>query len=141
MKKYLGIDLGSKSLGLAFSESGIIANAYKTLYFEEDNYNEAIRIIKEIVLKEKFTDVVIGLPKHMNNDLGIRGEISVSFKNDLLKELPTLNVHLWDERGTTKQAIKSMVKGNLSRKKQKQKKDEVAAVLILQNYLDYKENF
>lgn len=141
MKKYLGIDLGSKSLGLAFSESGIIANAYKTLYFKEDDYNEGVMIIKEIVIKDKFTDVVIGLPKHMNNDLGIRGEISIAFKESLLKELPDLNIHLWDERGTTKQAIKTMVKSNLSRKKQKQKKDEVAAVIILQNYLDYKENF
>ena len=77
----------------------------------------------------------------MNNDLGIRGEISIDFKEKLLKELPLLNIYLWDERGTTKQAIKTLVQGNVSRKKQKQKKDELAAVIILQNYLDYKENF
>lgn len=140
MKKYLGIDLGSKSLGLAVSNSGIIANAYKTLYFKEDDYQEALDIIENLIISEKFTDIVIGLPKHMNNDLGIRGKISVDFKKRLLEKMPMVRVHLWDERGTTKAAIKTLVEGNISRKKQKQKKDEVAAVLILQNYLDYKEN-
>ena len=95
-------------------------------------------IIKEIVIKDKFTDVVIGLPKHMNNDLGIRGEISIAFKESLLKELPDLNIHLWDERNSTKAAIQTLVKGNVSRKKQKKMKDEVAATIILQNYLDFK---
>ncbi|WP_162140098.1 Holliday junction resolvase RuvX [Haploplasma axanthum] len=139
MKKYLGLDLGSKSLGLSISESGIIANSYKTLYFKNDDYFEASKIIADIMKKENFQVLVIGLPKHMNNDLGIRGEISIDFANKV-KELVDVEVVLWDERTSTQAALKTMIGNNVSRKKQKTKKDELAAVIILQNYLDYKEN-
>lgn len=138
MKKYLGIDLGSKSLGFSISLSGIIANSYQTLYFKDDNYEEAISLTVEVIKKEQITDVVIGLPKHMNNDLGIRGQISIDFAN-MLKSKIDVNVVLWDERTSTQSAIKAMVSQNVSRKKQKLKKDELAATIILQNYLDYKE--
>ncbi|MCR1809233.1 Holliday junction resolvase RuvX [Haploplasma modicum] len=138
MKKYLGIDLGSKSLGFSISLSGIIANSYQTLYFKDDNYEEAISLTVEVIKKEQITDVVIGLPKHMNNDLGIRGQISIDFAN-MLKSKIDVNVVLWDERTSTQSAIKAMVSQNVSRKKQKMKKDELAATIILQNYLDYKE--
>lgn len=139
MKKYLGLDLGSKSLGLAISESGIIANSYTTKYFKDHDYDEAARTISSIIMQEKITCLVIGLPKHMNNDLGVRGEISVDFANKI-KTLTDIEVVLWDERTSTQAAIKTLVKSNASRKKQKAKKDELAAVIILQNYLDYKEN-
>lgn len=138
MKTYMALDLGSKSLGLAISKSGIIANSYDTIYFKEDNYDEAINIMSEIIRKEAVDILVIGLPKHMNNDLGIRGEISIDFKNKIL-EKNQIEVILWDERSTTKAAIKTLIQSGASRKKQKQKKDELAAVIILQNYLDYKE--
>ncbi|WP_026391334.1 Holliday junction resolvase RuvX [Haploplasma modicum] len=138
MKKYLGIDLGSKSLGFSISLSGIIANSYQTLYFKDDNYEEAVNLTLEVIKKEQITDVVIGLPKHMNNDLGIRGQISIDFAN-MLKSKIDVNVVLWDERTSTQSAIKAMVSQNVSRKKQKLKKDELAATIILQNYLDYKE--
>jgi putative holliday junction resolvase len=138
MKKYLGIDLGSKSLGFSISLSGIIANSYQTLYFKDDNYEEAISLTVEVIKKEQITDVVIGLPKHMNNDLGIRGQISIDFAN-MLKSKIDVNIVLWDERTSTQSAIKAMVSQNVSRKKQKMKKDELAATIILQNYLDYKE--
>lgn len=139
MKKYLGIDLGSKSLGLAISTSGIIANSYQTLYFKEDNYHDAAHIINKLIKSEAFTDIVIGLPKHMNNDLGIRGQISVDFKTLLEANNPNINVVLWDERTSTKAALKTLIAGKQTRKKQKNKKDEVAATIILQNYLNYKE--
>lgn len=138
MKTYMALDLGSKSLGLAISKSGIIANSYDTIYFKEDKYDEAINIMSEIIRKEAVDILVIGLPKHMNNDLGIRGEISIDFKNKIL-EKNEIEVILWDERSTTKAAIKTLIQSGASRKKQKQKKDEIAAVIILQNYLDYKE--
>ena len=140
MIKYLGIDLGSKSLGLAISESGIIANSFKTLYFEEDNYDLAANIITGLIISERFNCVVVGLPKHMNNDIGIRGNISIDFANKLKALNPSIDVVLVDERSSTKIAIKTMISANVSRKKQKTKKDELAAVIILQNYLDSKEN-
>lgn len=139
MKTYMGLDLGSKSLGLAISRSGLIASSYDTLYFKDENYDVAVDIIIDILKLENINTLVVGLPKHMNNDLGVRGEISVAFKEKLLKKLQ-IEVILWDERSSTKAAIKTLVKSGATRKKQKAKKDELAAVIILQNYLDYKEN-
>lgn len=137
MKKYLGIDLGSKTMGLAISETGVIATGITTLRFKEDDYNEAFRLLVEWIQNEKITDVIIGLPKHMNNDIGQRGLISQDFKKRLDETL-SLNVILWDERLSTRLALSTLISGKESRQKQKQKKDELAAVLILQNYLDYK---
>ena len=137
MKKYLGIDLGSKTMGLAISETGVIATGITTLRFKEDDYDEAFRLLVEWVQNEKITDVIIGLPKHMNNDIGQRGLISQDFKKRLDETL-SLNVILWDERLSTRLALSTLISGKESRQKQKQKKDELAAVLILQNYLDYK---
>src|SRR5690625_7699735 len=139
MRSYDLIDLGSKSLGLSISESGIIANSYKTLYFEEDNYKEALNIIINLIDELKINVIIIGLPRHMNNDLGIRGEISVNFANEIQSER-NVEVVLWDERTSTQSAIKSLVTQSVSRKKQKEKKDKVAATKNLQNYLVYKVN-
>lgn len=137
MKKYLGIDLGSKSLGLAVSESGIIASSYDTKYFADDDYKQAALIINDLVLSLKINIVVIGLPRHMHNELGERGKISIEF-SEMLKNLnPNIEVILWDERTSTQSAIKILIDGNQSRKKQKQFKDQLAATIILQNYLDY----
>lgn len=138
MKIYMGLDLGSKSLGLAISSSGIIASAYDTFYFKNDDYNEAATKMIEVLRLEKVTTLVIGLPKHMNNDLGIRGELSHTFRDLLLSKID-IEIILWDERTSTQAAIKTLIAGGQSRKKQRAKKDEVAAVIILQNYLDYKE--
>ncbi|MCK9235226.1 MAG: Holliday junction resolvase RuvX [Acholeplasmataceae bacterium] len=137
MKKYLGIDLGSKTMGLAISETGVIATGITTLRFKEDDYDEAFHLLVEWIQKENITDVIIGLPKHMNNDIGQRGQISQDFKKRLDETL-SLNVVLWDERLSTRLALSTLISGKESRQKQKQKKDELAAVLILQNYLDYK---
>ncbi|MBE0700893.1 MAG: Holliday junction resolvase RuvX, partial [Acholeplasmataceae bacterium] len=75
--------------------------------------------------------------KHMNNDVGIRGKISEDFKTRIQKSVEG-DVILWDERLSTKTAIKTMIRGHERRQGQKQKKDELAAVVILQNYLDFK---
>ena len=137
MKNYIGIDLGSKTIGISISTSGIIAQSLTTYRFKENDYNEAANIIVSVIEKYHITDVVIGYPKHMNNDVGLRGKISEKLKEDILK-LKHVNIILWDERLSTKSALDVMIKGGQSRKKQKQKKDELAATLILQNYLDYK---
>jgi putative Holliday junction resolvase len=138
MKTYLGLDLGSKTLGVSISSSGIIASALDTFRFQENNYEEALKIVFQLVLTHQVTTIVLGLPKHMNNDLGIRGQISIDFKEKIESKYPDIDVVLWDERLSTKTAIKTMIKGSESRKNQKLKKDELAAVVILQNYLDYK---
>ncbi len=137
MKKYLGIDLGSKTIGLSISESGIIAHSLTTYRFKENDYEAAKSMIVDVIDTYQITDIVLGYPKHMNNDIGIRGKISEEMKKHII-ELRDVNVVLWDERLSTKSAISAMIQGKQTRSKQKQKKDELAAVLILQNYLDYK---
>ncbi len=134
--KYIGLDLGSRTLGVAISdELGFLARAYNTLRFEDDNYEIAAEYVIDICQKEKVNTVVLGLPKHMNGDTGIRANISYDFKKNL-EEKGNLNVILEDERLTTVIVDKAMIFGNVRRNDRKQKKDEMAAVVILQNYLD-----
>jgi putative holliday junction resolvase len=136
MKTYIGLDLGSKTLGVSISQSGIIAHTYETFRFKEGHYDEAVNYTLELVKKENVSTVVLGYPKHMNNDVGIRGKISEDFKESLEKNT-SVEIILWDERLSTQSALRVMQ--GFSHKDRKQKKDELAAVLILQNYLDYKK--
>jgi putative holliday junction resolvase len=140
MKKYIGIDLGSKTIGISISESGIIAHSLTTYRFKENDYQEAKNLIIKVIDEYQVTDVVLGYPKHMNNDIGIRGKISEDMKISIEKDRK-VNVVLWDERLSTKSALSTMIEGKERRSKQKQKKDELAAVFILQNYLDYKGDY
>jgi len=134
--RYLGLDLGSRTLGIAISTSGIIASNLETIRFRDDDYDYAINYTKELCLKEKIDVVVLGLPKHMNGDEGIRADISKDFKKKLEELLPSIKVVLTDERLTTVIVDKTMISGNMSRDKRKKLKDEMAAVVILQDYLD-----
>lgn len=136
--KYLGLDLGSRTCGIAISDAlGMFARSYDTIRFEENDYDFALKSVIEICKKEGITSVVLGNPKHMNGDEGIRSQISYDFKARLESE-GGLTVTLIDERLTTVVVDKAMIKGDLSRKKRHQKKDELAAVVILQDYLDRK---
>lgn len=136
--KYLGLDLGSRTLGLAISDAlGMFARAYDTLRFEDDDYEYAINETINICKKEGINEIVLGNPKHMNGDEGIRSQISYDFKKKI-EEKSDIKVHLLDERLTTVRVDKAMIMGNMSRQKRHQKKDEMAAVVILQDFLDSK---
>ena len=135
--KYLGLDLGEKTLGVALSESGIIAHNLTTIRFKPLDYSDAVNQLKPLVDQYKITQIVLGLPKHMNNDVGIKGQTSIAFKR-LIEENLNVNVILWDERLSTKSALKILSDKNKKYDKQRQLKDEVAAQVILQNYLDAK---
>lgn len=136
--KYLGLDLGSRTLGLAISDAlGMFARAYDTLRFENDDYDYAINETINICKKEGINEIVLGNPKHMNGDEGIRSQISYDFKKKI-EEKSDIKVHLLDERLTTVRVNKAMIMGNMSRQKRHQKKDEMAAVVILQDFLDSK---
>lgn len=136
--KYLGLDLGSRTLGLAISDVlGMFARAYDTLRFEDDDYDYAINETINICKKEGINEIVLGNPKHMNGDEGIRSQISYDFKKKI-EEKSDIKVHLLDERLTTVRVDKAMIMGNMSRQKRHQKKDEMAAVVILQDFLDSK---
>jgi len=132
----LGLDLGSKTLGVATSDAtNTIATSLKTIFFEENNYPSLIEPLKEIINEYNITTIVLGLPKNMNNSLGTRAEISIEFKK-MLEDNFNVNVVLEDERLTTVISNNIMIKADISRKKRKQKVDAIAAQLILQSYLD-----
>ena len=136
MKRVLGLDLGSVTCGVAISDPmGIVARAVETIRFESDDYDDCLTKVVAIIKRENPDEVVLGLPKHMNGDIGVRGEVSIQFK-DLLSEKIDIPVILWDERLTTKAAERILIEADLSRKKRKKVIDQMAAVQILQSYLD-----
>ena len=132
----LGLDLGSKTLGIAISDTtNTIATIYTTLRFDEDDYDSLIPQLKDIILKNDIDVIVLGLPKNMNNTLGKRAEITLDFKDMLEKKLD-VKVALMDERLTSVISHNVMIEADMSRKKRKKKVDGIAAQIILQDYLD-----
>lgn len=133
--RYLGLDLGDRSLGLAISDPlGIIASPLKTLFYEGD-YNELLEELTSILNEKKIDAFILGLPKNMNNSEGPRAEKSREFKA-FVEENLKVKVILEDERLSTKGAEKALIEGDVSRSKRKEKIDSVAASIILQNYLN-----
>lgn len=135
MERLLGLDLGSVTLGVSVSDLlGMIASTVVTLRFKEDDYDDALEQLKPYIKQYQIKKVVLGLPKHMNGDIGIRGEICLEFKKKL--EAIGIEVIMWDERLTTVRAQNVLLEANVSRKKRKKIIDKLAAVEILQAYLD-----
>lgn len=136
-KKMLGLDLGSRTCGIAMSDGlGMFAHPLSTLYHDDDL--EALQEpLREIITKERIGEIALGYPKMMNNDVGLRAQISEEFK-DLLETWFDVEVILIDERLTTAAATKQLISADVSRKKRKQVVDQLAAVHILQSYLDRK---
>lgn len=133
--RYIGLDLGSRTLGISLSDqSGIIASSYKIIRHDEE-YEKLVLEVKEIVKEMKIEKIVLGLPKNMNNTIGPKGELSYKFKEMLEKEIG-LEVVLVDERLTTREANTILLANDTSRKKRKKVIDSMAATIILQSYLD-----
>lgn len=138
--KYLGLDLGTKTLGVACSDTTkTIATAYTTIFFPDSDYEKAIEKLTSIIEKEPIEKIVLGFPKNMNNTVGPRAQITLSFK-ELLEKTFNLPVVMQDERLTSKQAESYMIKADVSRKKRKDKIDSLAANIILQTYLDRRKD-
>lgn len=136
--RYLGLDLGTKTLGLAISDKlGIVATSYKILRHDED-YDSLIDLLKDEISNNQIEALVLGLPKNMNNSIGERGEIALEFKKKL-EDAFSLPVYMQDERLTTRQAESILIYNDMSRKKRKKVIDSLAATIILQSYLDRKE--
>ena len=131
--RYLGLDLGTKTLGISISETGIISNPLIILRHDED-FDYLIDELKKIIIDKKIDVLVLGLPKNMNNTIGERGEMVLKFKEKL--EVFNLPIVLEDERLTTKVAESILINADVSRKKRKQVIDKMAANVILQSYLD-----
>ena len=136
--KYLGLDLGSKTLGISISDNtNTIASVYTTIFFNDSEYDTLNPKLKDIIKKENITKIVLGLPKNMNNTLGQRASITLEFKNKLEKELG-IEVIMEDERLTSVISNNVLIQASMSRKKRKKKVDGMASVIILQSYLDRK---
>lgn len=136
MEKILGLDLGSRTCGIAMSDAlGMIAHGVETYHFKENHYKSAAYHVKQIVMENHIHTIVLGLPKHMNGDLGERAQISIDFK-ERLEKMMDVEVILVDERLTTVIAQNQLIFADVSRKKRKKVIDKMAAVQILQGYLD-----
>lgn len=138
--RYLGLDLGSKTLGISISDTtNTIASVYTTLRFSEDNNLDTLDELKKIIEDNNITALVLGLPKNMNNTLGPRALITLEYKEKLEQEL-NVEVILYDERLTSVISNNVLIDADISRKKRKKKVDGMAAVIILQGYLDRRNN-
>lgn len=138
--RYLGIDLGSKTVGLAMSDTTLtIASSYKTIFFKDEDYSSTISEIIEIVKNYNITKIILGLPKNMNNTLGERALITTKYK-ELLEEKINIPIILFDERLTSVISNSILIEADISRKKRKKKVDSIAAQIILQDYLNKEKN-
>ena len=105
---------------------------------KENQLRQTLARIEQLILEYEVTEIVLGLPKHMNNDMGDRAEFSLEFK-DKLERRTGLPVALWDERLTTVSADRVMMESGVRREDRKQFVDKIAATIILQGYLDRKK--
>ena len=132
----VGIDLGSKTVGLAMSDlTGTIASTFKTIFFSNEDYLSTIDEIKQIVEDYDIKKIIIGLPKNMNNTLGERAIITTNYAK-LLEEHLNIPIIMFDERLTSVISNSILIEADMSRKKRKKKVDGVAAQIILQDYLN-----
>ena len=134
--RYLGLDLGSRTLGISMSDTThTIASTFKTIRFTENDYDSLLEQINEIVNEYQIIKIVLGFPKNMNNSIGDSAEQVLQFRDKLIESVG-VEVILQDERLTTVEATNYMLEADISRKKRKEKIDSLAANIILQTYLD-----
>ena len=139
--RVLGLDYGSKTIGVAISDPlGLTAQGVEIIRREEENkLRKSLRRIEELVKQYEVEELVLGFPKNMNNTIGERAEKSLQLKETLEKRLG-LPVVMWDERLTTVEANRTLMETGVRRENRGKYVDMIAAVFILQGYLDAKAN-
>lgn len=136
--RILGLDVGTKTIGVAVSdEMGWTAQGLETIKIDEEKNEFGFSRLQDIIKEYSVDKVVVGLPKNMNGTIGPRGEACQNFAR-LLEEEFSLETILWDERLSTMAAERMLISADVSRKKRKKVIDKLAAVVILQGYLDSK---
>jgi len=139
MMRIMGLDVGSKTVGVAVSDAlGWTAQGIETVKIDEENGEFGIDRIQELVKQYGVTEFVVGFPKNMNNTIGPRGEASKAYAK-LLENTFSVPVTLWDERLTTMAAERLLIEADVRRKNRKKVIDKMAAVMILQGFLDRKQ--
>lgn len=136
--RIMGLDYGSKTVGVAVSDAlGLTAQGIEIVRRKSENkLRQTLARIEEIEKEYGVEKIVLGFPKHMNNDIGERAEKSLEFK-EMLERRTGLPVVMWDERLTTVEADRTMMETGIRRENRKEYVDMIAAVFILQGYLDY----
>lgn len=138
IKKYMALDIGSKTVGIAVSNTSIIAQAYKTIRFNEADYNRMYNLLKTEINLYKPNCIVLGYPKNMNNTVGEKALISEMVAKRIKEDFSDVEIFLEDERLTTVYSFKIMQNLKKSIKDKKRLKDELSAEIILQSFLDRK---
>ena len=134
--RYLGLDLGTRTLGLSLSDTTLtIASTLKTIRYEENDYEFLLNELESIIEEYNISKLILGYPKNMNNTIGERCQTTLEFQKLLIEKF-NIEVILQDERLTTVEATNYMIAADISRKKRKKKVDALAANIILQTYLD-----
>lgn len=135
--RIMGLDYGSKTVGVAISDPlEITAQGIETITRKDENkLRKTCARIEALIEEYDVEKIVIGLPKHMNNDIGIRAQKSMDFA-EMLRRRTGLPVEMWDERLTTMEAERTLIESNVRREDRKKYIDKIAAVFILQGYLD-----
>ena len=136
--RMMGLDFGSKTVGVAISDELLItAQGIEIIRRESENkLRRTLARIEELIAEYKVDKIVLGLPKNMNATIGERGEKTMEFQ-EMLARRTGLEVVLWDERLTTVAADKAMIEANIRRENRGKYVDKIAAIFILQGYLDY----
>ena len=135
--RIMGLDYGSRTVGGAVSDPlGVTAPAVETICRKDENkLRKTCARIEELVAEYEVEKIVLGLPKHMNNDIGDRAEKSMQF-GEMIGRRTGLEVVMWDERLTTVSAERTLIENKVRREDRKKYIDQIAAVFILQGYLD-----
>lgn len=135
--RIMGLDYGTKTVGVAVSDPlGITAQAVETITRKEENkLRKTCARIEALIVEYGVERIVLGFPKHMNNDIGERAEKALEFR-DMLARRTGLEVVMWDERLTTVSAERTLMESGVRRENRKKHIDQIAAVFILQGYLD-----
>ena len=139
--RVMGLDYGSKTIGVAISDPlGLTAQGIEIIRREEENkLRKSLRRIEELIKEYQVEEIVLGFPKNMNNTIGERAEKSLQLKETLERRCK-LPVIMWDERLTTVEANRTLMESKVRRENRSKYEDMIAAVFILQGYLDSKAN-
>ena len=135
--RILGLDYGSKTVGVAVSDPlGLTAQKVETIWRKQENkLRQTLARIEELIAEYEVEKIVLGFPKNMNNTVGERAEKALEF-GEMMKKRTGLEVIMWDERLTTVEADRTLIEAGVRRENRKQYLDGIAAVFILQGYLD-----
>ncbi|MCI8311186.1 MAG: Holliday junction resolvase RuvX [Lachnospiraceae bacterium] len=137
--RIMGLDYGAKTVGVAISDALLLtAQGVETICRTQENkLRKTLARIKSLCEEYEVTEIVLGFPKNMNNTIGDRAEKSLEFA-EMLKKRTGLPIVMWDERLTTVEATRTLIESGVRREKRKEYVDKIAAVFILQGYLDAK---